>query len=902
MGVQHKSRLSQLVLLFFVGAISLSLLSPLQAYAAPPAKPDDESKSYIWYKAIEKCFADAFDYADGISLDQVRSYDWFNDKSIAVGYLNPSDPGRGTADCNDKSMIGSAMSFWGYSDPVAAFCRVMRDAGAKRIDGSDCVSGSGNFTAMSNGIERATQFKRTIENEFYKAGGEPQLSPKAKYYLNFRTLVDLCHAKPVAKLDGASDTDKAILNSDKGYQIRWVNPETKNVEDWIFQGTGDETRESRVSAFEDESKGGYPYCREAALWLGDGSDQFLAYAKNSGFAIPGAPLAPNDPNNPDNPDNENETKTTCGVKGGLGWVVCPVMQFIAQMVDTMYSFIEDQLTVPIKMIDMTSGTYKAWSVFRDYANIAFIIAFLFIVYSQVTSVGISNYGIKKMLPKLIIGAILVNTSFFICQFAVDLTNLLGQGIDQLFSGIAGNISSNPTIGATGSNGEGGMGNIIAGVIVGGVVLVVALALGLLGPILLAVALVFFILLLRKVLIVVLIAIAPLAFVAYLLPNTEKWFKKWSDMFLKVLMVFPIVAIVVGGSKVASAIIAEQTSGTTTTLAAGSEEAVNGIIAAAVLTVPFFVIPGLLSKSLEAMGSFGKKLSGMSQKANSKVGKTAVSTAKKRYENSTMGRNRAIKANAKKQYRTQQYANRMNKTGLARVTDPRAWMKGKNPFAMSGGSVYAEEQLGRSAQAIADEGFEKEVKAASLQYATMSSGDVIKNALFDSNGGLNKGLSEAQRAAAIDRVMSSGSFAERRQLVEATSQMSAGEKARVSKGVYAKGDQNIFGSGIGSQIQGAGVKGADDLRRTTLKNIQDGHVNAEHLVQGEGSADYMVDVAKGQTDGVDAAGNKIKVAHGSVTGNTAAVQQLQNAHVQAQQNSSTKAKAAGGAMSNTLNRL
>lgn len=638
MGVQHKSRLSQLVLLFFVGAISLSLLSPLQAYAAAPAKPDDESKSYIWYKAIEKCFADAFNYTDGISLDQVRSYDWFNDKSVAVGYLNPSDPGRGTADCNDKSMIGSAMSFWGYSDPVAAFCRVMRDAGAKRLDGSDCIGGSGNFTAGSDGIERATQFKRTIENEFYKAGGEPQLSPKGKYYLYFRTLVDLCHAKPVVKLDGASDTDRAILNSDKGYQIRWVNPDTKNVEDWIFQGTGDETRESRVSAFEDESKGGYPYCREAALWLGDGSDQFLSYAKNSGFPIPGAPLAPNDPNNPDNPDNQNETKTTCGVKGGLGWVVCPVMQFIAQMVDTMYSFIKDQLTVPIKMIDMTSGTYKAWSVFRDYANIAFIIAFLFIVYSQVTSVGISNYGIKKMLPKLIIGAILVNTSFFICQFAVDLTNLLGQGIDQLFTGIAGNISSNPTIGATGSNGEGGMGTIIAGVLVGGVVLVVALALGLLGPILLAVALVFFILLLRKVLIVVLIAIAPLAFVAYLLPNTEKWFKKWSDMFMKVLMVFPIVAVVVGGSKVASAIIAEQTSGTTTSLAAGSEDAVNGIIAAAVLTVPFFVIPGLLSKSLEAMGSFGKKLSGMSQKANGRVG----SQAKKR--GAEIGKNVGRRAN------------------------------------------------------------------------------------------------------------------------------------------------------------------------------------------------------------------------------------------------------------------
>ncbi len=810
MGVQHKSRLSQLVLLFFVGAISLSLLSPLQAYAAPPAKPDDESKSYIWYKAIEKCFADAFDSTDGITLDQVRSYDWFNDKSVAVGYLNPSDPGRGTADCNDKTMIASAMSFWGYSDPVAAFCRVMRDAGGKHLDGSDCIGGSGNFTAMSDGIERATQFKRTIENEFYKAGGEPQLSPKARYYLFYKTLVDLCHAKPVAKVDGASDTDKAILNSDKGYQIRWVNPDTKNVEDWIFRGTGDQKRESRVPAFEDESKGGNPPCREAALWLGDGSDQFRSYAANTGFPIPGAPLAPDDPNNPDNPANENETKTTCGVKGGLGWVVCPVMQFIAQMVDTMYSFIKDQLTVPVKMIDMTSGTYKAWSVFRDYANIAFIIAFLFIVYSQVTSVGISNYGIKKMLPKLIIGAILVNTSFFICQFAVDLTNLLGQGIDQLFSGIAGSISSAPTIGATGSNGEGGMGTIITGVLVGGVVLVVALALGLLGPILLAVSLVFFILLLRKVLIVVLIAIAPLAFVAYLLPNTEKWFKKWGDIFMKVLMVFPIVAVVVGGSKVASAIIAEQTTGTTTTLAAGSEEAVNGIIAAAVLTVPFFVIPGLLSKSLEAMGSFGKKLSGMSQKANSKVGKTAVSTAKKRYENSTMGRNRAIKANARKQYKTQQYANRMNKTGVSRLVDPRAWMKGRNPLAMSNGAVYAEQQLGRSAQAAVDEDRKKQMSAA-VEEMNRSSVDLDgvralsmgANSVAGATGTVTGGRNSLVQQAAIQKTVSSGDVQGIRDLVNNAHKMDDATRKVLADSLEGSSNRPTFvGAGaIGGIRQG-----------------------------------------------------------------------------------------------------
>lgn len=35
---------------------------------------------------------------------------------------------------------------------------------------------------------------------------------------------------------------------------------------------------------------------------------------------------------------------------------------------------------------------------------------------------------------------------------------------------------------------------------------------------------------RQALIVILIIISPLAFVAYLLPGTEKWFDKWKDVF------------------------------------------------------------------------------------------------------------------------------------------------------------------------------------------------------------------------------------------------------------------------------------------------------------------------------------------------------------------------------------
>ena len=40
--------------------------------------------------------------------------------------------------------------------------------------------------------------------------------------------------------------------------------------------------------------------------------------------------------------------------------------------------------------------------------------------------GLDNYGIKRMLPKLIVGVIVVNASFYICGLLVDLSNVVGS--------------------------------------------------------------------------------------------------------------------------------------------------------------------------------------------------------------------------------------------------------------------------------------------------------------------------------------------------------------------------------------------------------------------------------------------------------------------------------------------
>jgi hypothetical protein len=120
---------------------------------------------------------------------------------------------------------------------------------------------------------------------------------------------------------------------------------------------------------------------------------------------------------------------------GIGWIVCPVITFLANGMDTIYGIISQFFEVRTITTDTNSSLYQMWSLMRDIANVCFVIAFVLIVISQITTVGFSNYNIKRMLPRLIIAAVLVNTSYYISAIAVDISNILGISIHTLFNGI-----------------------------------------------------------------------------------------------------------------------------------------------------------------------------------------------------------------------------------------------------------------------------------------------------------------------------------------------------------------------------------------------------------------------------------------------------------------------------------
>ena len=310
-----------------------------------------------------------------------------------------------------------------------------------------------------------------------------------------------------------------------------------------------------------------------------------------------------------------EPKNSCGIDGGLGWLICPVMTFVANINDAAYGAISGFLDIKPAILSSgdNSGAKQGWDFFRNIANAIFAVIFLWIIFSQISNVGVSNYGIKKILPRLIIGALLVNLSYYLCQIFVDLSNILGHTLKDALESGAGEIGT--------TSEAAGWGSAIAATIVGvgGVAAFAALAIGIptLAAGFLAIMTVFIILVVRQAGIILLISMSPMAFAAWLLPNTEDLFKKWLKMFRGLLLVFPIISLLYGAGKLAGAVLASSA-----TVDPNNPDETLHLVALAATTMPLIATPFVLQNSLSSLGSIGAKIGKLSSAANGNL-KNAV---------------------------------------------------------------------------------------------------------------------------------------------------------------------------------------------------------------------------------------------------------------------------------------
>lgn len=324
-------------------------------------------------------------------------------------------------------------------------------------------------------------------------------------------------------------------------------------------------------------------------------------------------------------DKGGDTGKECKKYAGpLGWVLCSVMEKVADALGQLYeSAVEPFLVIEPELLS-SGETRKVWETVIGFANIFIVMYLLVVIFSQLTGFGIDNYGIKKTLPKIIVAAILINLSFLICSLAVDLSNIVGNGLNNLLKGVAVGSDSLTVTGDAGSttivvdsSDNTAWFDTMFAVAGGGMVAVGTLSLasgvlaagflaGLIIPLLLffvtaLFAVLFFFILLgvRKAGVILLVILAPLAIVCYTLPNTKKYFTKWRQAFTGLLLLYPICGLLIGGGQLASKILVN-----------ASGDYMTYLIGCMILVVPFFFIPTLLKGSFAAMGNIGAKISGI----------------------------------------------------------------------------------------------------------------------------------------------------------------------------------------------------------------------------------------------------------------------------------------------------
>lgn len=265
-----------------------------------------------------------------------------------------------------------------------------------------------------------------------------------------------------------------------------------------------------------------------------------------------------DEDNPTLDGSNNVNDSACKQQtGSLQWIICPVVSVTGKASDYLYNALKDILEVDPISMDDGQPIYIVWRYARDLTNIIFVIFILISIYSQFTGMGISNYGIKRALPRLIIAAIMVNLSFLVCSLVLDLSNIIGSSLQDTFNtfinqlnGAANGINMDDfswsKLSDTLTTGILAFGGGIAAV--GGIeslfwLIVVALF----GVVLSLVAGIITIGL-RQGVIAILIMLAPLAIAAYILPNTEKLFRKWRELGTRMLVFYPLFSLLYGASR------------------------------------------------------------------------------------------------------------------------------------------------------------------------------------------------------------------------------------------------------------------------------------------------------------------------------------------------------------------
>ena len=292
----------------------------------------------------------------------------------------------------------------------------------------------------------------------------------------------------------------------------------------------------------------------------------------------------------DSPSDENQTCESTGEV--LAWFICPFLKIIDGGAGFLSGQIEGLLNV--KSDDYNDDTLRdSWRVMRNIALILLVPMMLFMVIGTALEFGpFDAYTVKKALPRMFIAVIFIVLSLPITQFFVNVSNIIGLGLEGIVLSATGEPQS---LAAQYSAGGGFLFTTLVGAGALAGIATGAITLGIVGSLALvtfvALLIGYVVLVVRQLLILVLMMIAPLAILVWIFPGNDKLWKIWKTTFIALLMMFPLIILLITSGKVFAGVIGDS-----------QNEFTAFFIKTIAFVAPFFFIPATFKYGLGVFGN------------------------------------------------------------------------------------------------------------------------------------------------------------------------------------------------------------------------------------------------------------------------------------------------------------
>lgn len=313
-----------------------------------------------------------------------------------------------------------------------------------------------------------------------------------------------------------------------------------------------------------------------------------------------------------------ETAPTCESESPGGdlpaWLACTALYGADKALGALDSIIDSMLT--IRPAEYNNDQYiDAWRFMRNISTFLIVGTALFMIISNALDFGIfSNYTIKRYIPRFLIGVISIQFSWVLSVMFVQFINEIGDGLAALiytpFNG-ASELKLASIFNAT----EAGT----AGIFATGTGIALTISLGFVGVLGVAYTAIigligaFITLVIRKIVIVFLILVSPLAIAAWMAPGDDKLWKSWRTLFVSLLLMYPAITGLIAVGKVFASVV--NASGSTNTV-------VSFLLAFVAYVTGYIAIPFLIKRFLGALnqltGTMNDRTKGLLDKGRKQI--------------------------------------------------------------------------------------------------------------------------------------------------------------------------------------------------------------------------------------------------------------------------------------------